>query len=318
MVLTAAVLLLLWLRPLITPPAIAAGGHPAILYSILCSWLTSVPRLAVVIAMLLVLTEGVLLNLLLARVGLVSQNSLLPTLLFIIAVSAGNSTLTPMILVWAAIIACLNQLMLRGSLLTISSAQVCGATALIGIASMLYLPAALLMLSYILIAVNYRLYNWKDWAVMILGFAAPYLTLVAVLFLTGGLPAWWQSVADGFADIGLTLGNFTHLQAVGIALLFLVLLWGLLNVVFHLSEHPVLWQKNASTVLLFIVGALCMMLYTPLQASSLQLFATPFAFCATLLLLGTTSGTANRRTRKRHLWIYDLLLILIIIAAIVC
>lgn len=318
MVLTIAVLLLLWLRPLLSPPAITAGDHPALLYSLLSSWLAPTPRLAVVIAMLLTLAEGMMLNMLLSSIGLVSQNSLLPTLLFIVAAGAGATTLTPMVIVWAALIGCLNQLMLRSTLLTIPSSKICGATALIGIASMFYLPAAVMMLSYLLVAVNYRLYNWKDWAVMLLGFIAPYLTLAAVLFITGDLAQWWDSITDGLGDISVTLGSFTLPQALGAAMLLFIMLWGLLNVMLHLGEHPVVWQKNASTVMLFFVGALCILLYAPVQSASMQLIAVPFAFCTTLLLLGSTPSTTSLRNRKRRLWIYDTLLILIIIAAIAC
>ena len=74
-------LLLLWGRALLAPATMEAGDHPAVLYGLLCRWLAGVPRLTVVIAMLLVLAEGVTLNLLLANVNLVSLNSLLPTLL---------------------------------------------------------------------------------------------------------------------------------------------------------------------------------------------------------------------------------------------
>lgn len=295
-----------------------AGDHPALLYSILRSWLAPTPRLAVVTAMLLTLAEGMMLNMLLSNVGLVSQNSLLPTLLFVVATGAGATTLTPMVVVWAALIACLNQLMLRSSLLTIPSPKICGATALIGIASMFYLPAAVMMLSYLLVAVNYRLYNWKDWAVMLLGFIAPYLALVAVLFLTGDLVPWWDSVTDGLGDISVTIGSFTLPQALGAAGLLFIMLWGLMNVMLHLSEHPVVWQKNATTVMLFFVGALCILLYVPVQSASMQLLAVPFAFCTTLLLFGSSPSAANSRSRKKRLWIYDILLILIIIAAIAC
>ena len=315
MVLVAVALLLLWLRPLAAPPELSAGEHPALFYSLLCSWLSATPRLAVILAMLLVLIEGILLNLLLADVGLVSQNSLLPALFFVVSISAGASTLTPAILVWGVMIACLNQLVLRGTLLTIPSSKICGATVLIGIASLCYQPAAALLLSYIFIAINYRLYNWKELAVMLLGFAAPYVAVVAVLFLTGGLADWWQGLVAGWAAIGTHLGHFTLLQALGTALLFAVLLWGLFSENIHLSEHPVVWQRNASTLMLLTVGAIGMVFYSPLQPATLQLFALPFAFCATRLFPINTTGVHRH---IRHPWRYDLLLILIFIAALVC
>lgn len=314
-VLMVVALLLLWIRPLLTPPELSAGDHPALLYSILCSWLSSTPRLAVVIAMLLVLTEGIMLNWVLSDVGLVSQNSLLPAFLYILTMSAGASTLTPSILVWGIMIICLNQYMLRGTLLTIPSSKICGAATLIGIASLFHLPAAAILLSYLFIAINYRLYNWKDWAVMFLGFAAPYIAVASVLFLTDDIDTWWTEIGEGISAIGIHFNHFTLVQALATAFLFAVLLWSLLSESLHLSEHPVVWQKNAATVMLLTIGAAGMSAYTPLQSSSLQFYAIVFAFSVTHLF---PINTTSPRRRVRRPWLYDLLLITLFAAALVC
>ena len=184
-------MLALWAPALAAPAAMPAAGGATPLYDLLARWLQAVPLVAVIIAMVLVLVEGVLLNLLLVDAGLTPQNSLLPTLLYIIAMSAPATTLTPMVLVAALMIACLRRLTLKGTLLTISVERACAATAMIGLASLFYLPAALFIISYMLAAINYRLYGWKDWAAMILGFIAPYILLVTVLMFTGGLQDWW-------------------------------------------------------------------------------------------------------------------------------
>lgn len=315
-VLILAVLVLLWLRPLAEAPLMDGGDHPAILYSLLCQWLQHVPRLAVILAMLLVLIEGVMLNLLLANVNLVSQNSLLPTLLYVIAMSAGASTLTPIVLVNGVLTVCLNQLLLRGTLLTISLNKACGATLLIGIASLFYQPAALLILSYLLIAANYRLYGWRDWAVMILGFAAPYVLLVLILFLNEGLASWWQTTLLSLS-LAIQPGT-TDLHAWASLLLAVLFLWSMLQLLGRLSERPVLWQKNASTIILCSVGAAGMMLHTPLLPIRMALFAIPFSFCTNRLLTSPTEVSTGFGRRKQRLWIYDLLLVVILTAAFLC
>lgn len=315
-VLILAVLVLLWLHPLTDPPAMEGGDHPAILYGLLCQWFAGTPRLTVVIAMLLVLAEGVLFNLLLVNVNLVSQNSLFPTLLYVVAMSAGATTLTPMILVNGVLIAFLNQLALRGTLLTISLNRACGATLLIGIASLFYQPAALLILSYLLIAANYRLYGWRDWAVMILGFLAPYVLLVLILYLTDGLGDWWQTtlaslqptLVTGAADRGA-------IASIALALIFI---WALMNLLNHLSERPVLWQKNASDVLLCSVGALGMLFFSPLLPIRMALFAIPFSFSVNRLLTAASETATGFGRRRQRLWIYDILLIIILTAAFLC
>lgn len=318
-VLLIVALLLLWVRALLAPTPMAAGDHPAILYGLLCRWLADVPRLAVAIAMLLVLVEGFTLNLLLANVNLVSQNSLLPTLLYIVAMSAGATTLTPVILVNGIAVAGLHQLMLRGTLLTITADKICGATMLIGLASLFYQPAVILMLGYLLIASSYRLYNWKDWMLMLLGFAMPYALLVLVLYMTDGLASWWGDTLASMKDLHLQTGDAGTLPTIASLFLAAVMLWGLTSAVSRISERPVLWQKNAATVMLFTVGGLGMMLFSPLLPLQMAFLAIPFAFVTHRLFLAATERPAGfGRRRKQHVWIYDLLLIAVIIAALLC
>ena len=318
-VLIVIALLLLWGRALLMPVPMAPGEHPAALYGVVCGWLSAVPRLAVVISMLLVLIEGVALNLMLANVNLVSQNSLLPTLLYIIAMSAGATTLTPAILASGIAIASLNQLTLHGTLLTIPSDKICGATLLIGFASMFYQPAVFLMLSYLLIASSYRLYNWKDWILMLLGFAAPYVLMVLVLYMSDGLATWWSDTQASLTSIDLHIGNASNTTTIASILLMAVMLWSLISVIGHISERPVLWQKNATTVMLFVVGGLGMMLYSPLLPLQTSFLAIPFAFVTyRFFATATERHPGFGRRHKQRLWIYDLLLIAIIIAAFLC
>lgn len=317
-VLILAATALLWMHALIASPLLECGDHPAILYGFLCRWLSDLPQLAVILAILLIVAEGVFLNILLTDTGLVGQNSLLPTLLYILAASAGTNTLTPIILVNGVAIFILRQLFLHGTLLTIPSGKICAATALIAIASLLYQPAVFLLLTYLLIAANYRLYSARDWALMILGFMAPYLLLLGILYLTDGIPAWWHTTVAALSTFHFSLPTFqTPLSTVASLLLAAIFLWGLLNLNLQLSQHPVLWQKNAATVMLFIVGALGMMLYAPLLPLNIPLFAIPFTLCTQHTIFNSQPYPSTFR-KKKHPWIYDILFLLIIAAAYLC
>lgn len=319
-VLIVIAMLLLWGQALLAPSPMNAGAHPAVLYGMLCHWLAPAPRLAVIIAMLLALACGVMLNLLLSNVGLVSQNSLLPTLLYLIATATAADTLTPLLLVSGVAIAVLHPLMLRGTLLTIPSEKICSATALIGIATLFYTPAVFLLLSYILIALNYRLYSWKDWMLMLLGFAAPYVLLVLVLYMTDGLAPWWEGTVASLSELGFAMkgAEATTWTILGSLLLAAVFLWSLVTAIGHNSEHTVVWQRNATTVMLFTAGGIGMMFCATLLPLAMTLFAIPFVFCTYRMLTAFSESHSSFGHRKKHLWIYDLLLILILIAALLC
>ncbi len=311
-------LVLLWLQPLITPPPMTASPDTdGVLYSLLVNWLSGVSRLAVIIAMILVLAEGLLLNILLSDIGLVPQTTLLPTLLYITMMSATATTLTPIVPVSAALIGCTYLLMLRGTLLTIPTSRICSATALIGLCSLFYLPALAILVSYLFVAISFRLYNWRDIVALLLGFLAPYVLLVTVLFMTDGLAEWWSATAASLGGFSFHIAATEPLPLIANILLALIvaasifMLWG------KLGEHPVMWQKNASTVMLLSIGAIIMLFYSHLLPVDLSFFAIPFALCGTHMLLPKRNGNIIGH-RKQRLWIYDVLFILTFVAALVC
>ena len=312
------VLVLLWLRPLLTPVPMQSGEHPAILYGLLCQWLSPHPLLAVILAMVIVLVEGLMLNLLLANVGLVPQNSLLATFLFVLATGAGATTLTPAILVNGALVAALSQLLLRGTLLTITSDKACGATALIGLATLFYQPAVVFLLSYFLIAANYRLYDWKDWAVLILGFVAPYLPVLAYLYLFDGMADWWQGTAEALGTLSLQYGAAMPISLAGGLLLTILLLWSLAYTAGRLGERPVVWQKNATTVMLLIVGGLALYFYQPIMPLRPGYWTIPFVFCLNRLLVGTAENRTGYGRRRNRTWIFECAFDVAVIAAFLC
>lgn len=310
-------LVLLWLRPLITPPPMPAADTDGILYTMLHSALSSVPLLAVIIAMLLVLAEGVLLNILLSDMGLVPQTTLLPTLLYIIMMSAPATTITPILLVNAALITCVHLLMLRGTLLTIPASRICSVTALIGLCTLFYIPALALIVSYLFVAISFRLYNWRDIVSLLLGFFAPYVLFVTILFLTDNLSAWWSTTADSIGRLTFSIETVETLPLIANIILALVAVASIFTLWSKLGEHPVLWQKNASSVMLLTIGGIIMLFHTHILPIDHSVFAIPFALCGTHMILPRRNVSIIGR-RKQHLWIYDIILILTLAAAFVC
>lgn len=308
-------LLLLWSRALIAPNPMADGD--AVLYHLLYLGMSSLPRLAVIIAMALILAEGVWLNLMLSNVGLVPQTTLLPTFLYVIAMSATSTTLTPAIIVSGILIGCTHQLMLRTTLLTISTDKICSTTALIGLASMFYLPSLAIIISYLLVVVSYRLYSWRDWTAMLLGLLAPYILLVTILFLSDNLATWWSGTYYSLGDIALHRGSVDALAWVGNILLIILFLFSFFSFWSRLGEHPIVWQKNATSVMLLTVGGVAMLLYSRIIPVDMSLFAIPFTLCCQHLFMPEKAHNSFGR-RKQRTWILDLLLLLTLIAAFVC
>ena len=287
---------LLWFKSFINPQPMMPTDNYAPLYNLLCSLHPS-PVLSTIIA--------------------ASQNSLLPTLLFIMAMSAVSPALTPSLLAALIVIAIIKMLMLRSSLLAVSADKIFGVASLIGIASMIYLPALTLVAAYLLIAVNYRLYSWRDWMVFLLGLLAPYLLLWSVQLFTDDLVDGFAAMGDELSNLTLTVGSFSTLQSFANITLLTAFLVSLFVVWRRLGEKPIVWQKNATTVMLVTVAAIAMLPFTQVYPVNLQFFAVPFAFCLSQrFALSSHRSRTSRSSWRSHL--FDILFILILIAAVVC
>lgn len=311
------VTMLLWLPHLANPQPMPEPAPFAPLYDLLYSCHFS-PLLAVLIAMVLVVTGGILLNLMLANAGLVSQNSLSPTLFYILFMSTSAETLTPILIVGSLVIAFVRMLLLKSTPFTLSSDKIFGATALIGICSLIYLPSLLLLLSYLLVVVSYRLYGWRDWMVLLLGLLAPYTLLWIIQYMNGTLAESFPAMAAALIPHSpLLIPQFSiPLVANAILLLFFAVSFFVLWRSF--GEKTTLWQKNAGAVLMPTVMAIALAFLAPTFPVNLQLFAIPFAFCASSRFVTSRSQGFSRR---RHPWknhLKDLLFIIVIVAAIIC
>lgn len=311
-----AAMLFMWIPALsqMHPMAPAIGYAP--LYTPLYN-LSIPPMVATIAAMTLVLFGGLYLNLMLANTGLVSQNSLLPTLLYAVFMSATATSLSPMLLANLITLAILHMLLLHGSSLTIPTDRIFGAAALISIASMLYLPMLTLVIAYLLVAINYRLYNWREWMVLLLGLLAPYLLLWSILFLTGGLSDSLSKTIDGLSDIGISISAPPTFPILANLMLAAILVISIVSLWHRLGEKTVVWKKNAITTILPAVSGLAILLYSRLFPVNLQFFALPFAFCGTQML-AAGRHRLGRPNRQWKVWVNDVLLILIIACAVIC
>ncbi len=307
---------LLWAKAFVHPLPMVATGYYSPLYDLLCQ-LSLTPFLATLLALILVVGGGIYLNITLANANLVSQNSLLPTLIFIIAMSANETALSPSLLASLIVIVIVGRLMLHGTLLTVPTNKIFASAALIGIASMLYLPSLMLIVAYLLIAINYRLYGWRDGMMLLLGLLAPYLLLWSIQLFTNDLLAGFALMGDNLGHFNPTVGNFSTLQAIADIFLLSVFVVSLFVVWSRLGEKPIVWQKNATTVMLISVAAVAILPFSQMFPVDLKFFSLPFTFCLSYrLTLQQKRSMGKKKSWHNHL--YDLLFILIIIFAIVC
>lgn len=308
---------LLWVRSFADPQPMTDTGEFAPLYSLLCS-MAIPPTLTIVIALILVILGGLFFNIMLTNAGLAKQNSLFPTLLFIVFMSAGNTSLSPVFLATLITIPFVNRFLLRSSHLDIAPDKIFSAAALIGVASMLYLPSLALVIAYIFIAINHRLYGWRNWMMFLLGLLAPYILLWAILLFKGGLVDSFIAIGSQFGTLNLQVGDFTPLQGVANVFLLAVLAVSLFVIWRRIGESNVFWQKNATTVIFIAVASLVVLPFSQPFPVNFQFFALPFTFCLDQRFYHSRRRSSPFHKKDWHNYLYDLLFILVILAAIAC
>ena len=249
-------------------------------------WLTGIlsPLWGTIIAYVLVLLEGFLLNGILYRHKMIAQSSLLPMLFFVIAMSLGTPTLTPILVGSLMLLLAIDQLMLTTTLLSLPLDKVFAAAAAIGL-STLFCPAmAVFFIPLVVSMFNYSLYSWRDWTMLLLGILAPYIIMETIFFMSDQMFYRNYLILYSFSDI--------HLYATGSwpewilsALFLLTLLMGLSAAFINSQSRNINFKKNISTLLIFILGSLAYMLYTSIVPVPTEAFALPFACCCTSLFI---------------------------------
>ena len=160
------------------PMPMVGGGQ---LYYWLTGWLS--PLAGAIIAYLLVVLGGFLLNGMLYRHKMITQNTLMPMLFYIIAMSLGSHTLSPILLGSLLLLLAVDQLMLTNTLLSLPLNKIFGAAACIALAT-LFCPAMMVFFVPLLMCMfNYSLYGWRDWTMLILGILEPYILMETYFFI---------------------------------------------------------------------------------------------------------------------------------------
>lgn len=275
------VAVVMWLGVFISPQPMPMVGGGQLYY-----WLAGLfsPLVGTIVAFVLVLFEGFLLNAILYRHKMISQSTLLPMLFYVIAMSLGKPTLTPLLVANLMLLLAVDQLMLTGTLLSLPLDKVFGASASIAIATLFCPAMAVFFIPLVASMFNYSLYTWRDAAMLLLGLLAPYIILETIFFLNDQMFYRNYLILYSFTDIHLsTQGGWV--EWVGSGIFLVTLLFGLGAVFVNSQNRNINFKKNISTILLFLLGSVAYMLYTSIIPMPTQAFALPFACCCTSLFI---------------------------------
>ena len=231
------------------PMPMVGGGQ---LYYWLTGWLS--PLAGAIIAYLLVVLGGFLLNGMLYRHKMITQNTLMPMLFYIIAMSLGSHTLSPILLGSLLLLLAVDQLMLTNTLLSLPLNKIFGAAACIALAT-LFCPAMMVFFVPLLMCMfNYSLYGWRDWTMLILGILAPYILMETYFFLVDQMFYRNYLILYSFTDISLRV-DADWIDWVGSSIFLLTLFVGMGAAFLNSQNRNINFKKNISSILLFLFGS---------------------------------------------------------------
>ncbi len=271
----------MWIGAFTNPQPMPMVGGGQLYY-----WLTGLlsPLWGTIIAYVLVMVEGFLLNGILYRHKMISQSTLMPMLFYVIAMSLGTPTLTPIVLGSLMLLLAIDQLLLTTTLLSLPLDKVFGAATGIALATLFCPAMAVFFIPLVTSMFNYSLYSWRDWTMLLLGIMAPYLIMETIFFVGDQMFYRNYLILYSFSDIHLNAdGGWLEWMGSGLFLLTFVLGFGAAAV--NSQNRNINFKKNISTLLLFTLGSIAYMLYTSIIPVPTEAFALPFACCCTSLFI---------------------------------
>lgn len=301
--------LAMWLPSMLQHLELPVSVSNAFLFELVMPFVMAHPMVASIVGYLLVLAEGFWFNEILYRFKLIPQNTLLPMLAYVVAMSVGQEvhTLTPMVLANAAILGSCRQLLVPDTLM-VSLDQLFNASFLVALATLLYLPCFTLLLPLVIIFTVHSLYRWRHWVMMLLGFVAPYILVATYYFVTDRLNYNFYLTKSDLFNIGFSTETPSVWGWIQQVFFIVFTLCSLLTTISAFGEQTTMNRKNATVICLPMIAGAMMLFYSELFPVNGQLFALPAAFVIAQFFLNA-KPYQGRRNRS---WVFSLLLILYI------
>lgn len=270
----------LWAKAFAFPERVAIATEPySLLYSYIEGFAKMYPLVSVVVAFLLVFAQGIYFNHILVSNNLIHKTTLFPMFVYIMLMSMDpqNQTFTPLLfsnifllIALHNIINCYNQ---EHSYEKVFNASFC-----IALAFLFYFPSIYMLVFVIASFVVYKLYYWREWLVMVLGFVAPFFSLFAYYYVVDKFDTVMQRLSDEAMRISLnydfssTVGLICGSAMVLFAIVSLVAIWG------NLSEKVIIYRKKATVLLLLMLVGIAFSLYDILLPANQQNYVMPMSF----------------------------------------
>lgn len=291
-----------------TAPSVLPVKYTMPLYELIAGVFAPVPWLSTLMALLLVIGEAFLLNYIVTENEVLTKQSYLPALIYIVFMSNNNDLLMlhPVLFANLFLLFAVNKL-LSSYRKDIAFSQVFDAGFLASIATLFYFPSVVLLPLLGVGLILLRPFIWREWVISILGVILPYLFVITFYFWNDTLNYLWCDKLLFPLLQGKSKPEFSQSLYFMIAVSSLIVLFSLAKVFGGLTSGA---QKTKKGIVLmiwfFIFSGLSLLIAPQFSIRYFSLIAIPASvFCAHFL------GNVKRQ------WLAEVLFLLLIGSALV-
>lgn len=245
--------ILLWLDVFISPLPMVGTNGVTPFYTIAYNTLHFSPLISEIIIFILLCIESLLLNRILIKHKIINKINFLPAYVFFLFSCTDSSLLG------------LNPIIFSNFFLIIAFSEIFNfnesknpyqniltAGILTSIASLFYFPAILFLLVIILSLITYRVSDWNEFVISILGLIAPYFFLFTFYFLTDKLNNSLNNYNQYFNNIKFAEINFNVHEIISKTFISILLIPSALKLISNINSNVISLRKKYAIILFSI------------------------------------------------------------------
>ena len=275
--------IILWLAAFIKPPALVETQFDMLLYAHIFSSWTDLPLLATVVAFVIMILNGLLLNHIFTSNKLVQKTTYMPAFMYYLLSSSNYQFMT------------MSSLLLMNSCLILalwfffriyskkeSVEDIFTVSLFVSISSMFYAPAMLFLLWIWIGFFVYKAYSLRQWLVSIFGFISPFVIAIVYYYLTDQVMEQANWFVDKFVSLPQLYPISEPIHVVYLVCLGLLLFPSLYYVRSSKIDRNIVYGKKCSILNDFLFVSFLPLFYVMDLSEFSSFYSIPLAFILTI------------------------------------
>ena len=276
----------LWIGTFLSPDDVTVTEPYSLFYHSIASFALSYPLLSEVLAFLMILLEGAYFNYILSANNLTRKTSIFPMFMYIILMSMNpaNQGFTPLIFSNAFLLVAIRNI-LNCYAHEQSYEKVFNASFCIALAFLFYFPSIYMLLFVFGAFAVYKLYYWREWFVLLLGFIAPFFALFAYYYIVDEFDTVVHRLSIEAIRASVVFDMSDTISIICSAFMVLFSVVSFFSMLSNMSSKVVIYRKKAMVMFILLQLGVVFSLYDMIFPVNQQNFVFPVAFMLTTFFI---------------------------------